>query len=100
MDFFQHTSNISAVNQEIIWYMNFHTVWNVIVFWLMIMIGEFKIKGAYPGLIKQYLLGLPGKFLVVQGMSLVVLVGVLMVTPISQASQELSGIRLVALINW
>ncbi len=62
--------------------MNMQTVWNVVMFWLVILVGEFGIKRKYPAMIKQYLLGVPGKFLLIQLLSLGILIIVLATTPI------------------
>jgi hypothetical protein len=74
---------LEKVNQEVIWYMNMQTVGNVIMFWLMILIGEFSIKTKYPGMIKSYLLGVPGNFVLIQLVSLGMLIIVLATTPVS-----------------
>lgn len=63
--------------------MNMQTVWNVVVFWGVILVGEFGIKRRYAAMVKQYLLGVPGKFLLIQLVSLGMLITVLATTPIS-----------------
>ncbi len=79
----QHVNNLKALNLEVMWYVNFQTVWSVVMFWLVILIGEFRIKTRHPEVMKDYLLGVPGKFLAIQGISLVMLLIVLASTPIS-----------------
>lgn len=65
------------------WYVNFQTVGSVVMFWLVILIGEFRVKRSHPQLMKDYLLGVPAKFLLIQGISLILLLVVLSTTPIS-----------------
>jgi hypothetical protein len=99
VDFLQHVGNLKALNLEVVWYVNFQTVWSVVMFWLVILIGEFRVKRRYPQLMKDYLLGVPAKFLLIQGISLVLLLVVLGSTPIS-SSESLRTIRLISLVNY
>ena len=107
VDFLQNVGNLKALNLEVVWYVNFQTVWSVVMFWLVILIGEFRIKRSHPQLIKDYLLGVPAKFLLIQGISLVLLLVVLGFTPISSqseslssTSESLSSTRLISLVNY
>lgn len=62
------------------WLIDLLTVANVVVYWGIVMVGEFWVKRKWPHIVKEYVVGMQGKFIVVQGVSLVVMVGVMAVT--------------------
>ena len=88
LDLLRDSESLRAVNGEVMGYINFSTVWSVVMCWSVVMIGEFKIKTNYPALIKQYILSIPVKFLCIQVMSLLALIIVLLTKPITRIGYD------------
>lgn len=78
--------NLEGLNKEMVYIMNTLTIVNVVCFWAIIMIGEFRIKPKHPHLIKSYLLSIPFKFILLQIISLSVLILVLHTKPLSSTN--------------
>lgn len=79
-------------------YLNFHTIVNMIGFWIVLMMAEFKIKRKYPEMIKDYIMGMGWKFMVLQCVSFLVLVTMLFVIPIGN-DDKLNNVKMWDIIN-